>query len=374
MEQYDIVIVGSGIVGLTFANLMAQNLDLKIAMISSDDPGLRKDIGRVCALNHASLRLLGQLQLPACNYSFYDKVFVWKDGAELDFSAKEFGYDNLGAIVNNVELESQLWHNVKDRIETFCNVSADTAQQGYEITLTDRRKIRTKLLIGADGSDSWVRHNLGIKFSSEVYDQHAIVVTLRTAKKHNNTALQKFVPTGTIALLPLKDANTSSLVWSCANKEYGSIMDLSDDEFASLLSKELDYKLGCIELITKRVSFPLRSLHASNYIGTNAAVIGDAAHVVHPLAGQGVNYGILDAIVLAEKLLPADLDSAQGALIDYARSRRGQNGMNIIMLSNLKKIFMEDYSIVSGVLSAGMNIINSSRLAKKKLLAKALGL
>ena len=377
MENYDIVIVGSGIVGLIFANIMAQNPELKIAIVSGDDPGARQDIGRVCALNHASLQALRKLQLSSSSYSYYDKVFVWKEGSDLGFNASEFGYKHLGAIVNNVALESELWHQVKENVTTFCNAAAESVNVNkcYELTLAGGQKLKAKLLVGADGADSWVRRNLDISITSELYEQNAIVATIKSAKSHDNTAWQKFVKTGTIALLPLQDDKTLSLVWSCCAYAYQDIMDLGDKEFAEVLSREIDHKLGDIEIITKRISFPLRSVHAHTYIGTNAAVIGDAAHVVHPLAGQGVNYGILDAVVLSGKLLAVtDIDNVQDALIGYAKARRGQNGFDIAMLSHLKKLFIANYPVVSGFLSLGMNMLNSSKAAKKQLLAKALGL
>lgn len=376
MENYDIAIIGSGIVGLTFANIMAQNSALKIAIVSGDDPEDRKDIGRVCALNHASLKVLRKLQLSSGSYSYYDKVFVWKDGSDLGFNAAEFGYKNLGAIVNNVALESELWSKVKENVTTFCNAAAESinTDKGYELTLADGHKLKANILVGADGSDSWVRRNLDIRTTSETYKQNAIVATIRTATSHNNTAWQKFVKTGTIALLPLQDKNISSLVWSCCADVSQDMLILGEQEFADVLSSEIDHKLGDIEMISKRISFPLRSVHANTYIGANAAVIGDAAHVVHPLAGQGVNYGILDAVVLSNKLLSvANFSNVQDALIDYARARRGQNGFDMAMLSHLKRLFIANHPVISGFLSLGMNMLNSSRSAKKHLLAKALG-
>jgi 2-polyprenylphenol 6-hydroxylase len=378
---YDIVIVGSGIVGLTFANIMAQNSALKIALVSGDDPEARQDNGRVCALNHSSLKLFKKLHLADDSYSYYDKVFVWKSGGigSLAFDASEFGYNDLGAIVNNLALEDALWQKVKahSNIAIFCGALAKSLskKQNYALLLEDGCKISAKLLVGADGASSWVRENLNIKSSTESYDQDAIVATLSTAELHNNTAWQKFVATGTIALLPLQDESKSSLVWSCRTDIARSLMSLPEHEFAQVLSKECDYKFGDIKVVTKRASFPLRSMHADTYIGANAAIIGDAAHVVHPLAGQGVNYGILDAAVLSKALLPiADFNNIQDSLIYYARRRRGQNGFDVWLLSQIKYIFTVDNGIVAGMLSLGMNMINSSTVMKKRLLAKSLGL
>lgn len=380
-DCYDIVIVGSGIVGLTFANIMAQNTALKIALVSDDEPSMRIDNGRVCALNHASLKLLKKLQLASFSYSYYDKVFVWQAGGigSLAFDASEFGYNDLGAIVNNLVLEDALWQKAKAHVNVTlcCGHEAKSLSRGqaYELLLTSGRKISAGLLVGADGASSWTRQALNITSSTEDYDQEAIVTTISAAKGHNNTAWQKFVATGTIALLPLQDLNTLSLVWSCRTDIARELMALSENDFTKKLSRESDYKCGDIKLVSRRSSFPLKAMQSNSYIGANAAIIGDAAHVVHPLAGQGVNYGLLDATTLANELLAeVEFTNIQVALANYEKIRRGQNGIDLWLLGQIKKSFTADSSLVSGILGFGLKAINSSTVIKKHLLAKALGL
>jgi 2-octaprenylphenol hydroxylase len=306
---------------------------------------------------------------------------VWQAGGigSLAFDASEFGYNDLGAIVNNLVLEDALWQKVKAHVNVtlFCRHEAKSLSRGqaYELLLTSGRKISAGLLVGADGASSWTRQALNITSSTEDYDQEAIVTTISAAKGHNNTAWQKFVATGTIALLPLQDLHTLSLVWSCRTDIARELMALSEHDFTKNLSRESDYKCGDIKLVSRRSSFPLKAMQSNSYIGANAAIIGDAAHVVHPLAGQGVNYGLLDAVTLANELLAeVEFTNIQVALANYEKIRRGQNGIDLWLLGQIKKSFTADSSLVSGILGFGLKAINSSTVIKKHLLAKALGL
>jgi len=387
MKEHDVIIVGTGMAGLCLANLLVKQTKFKVALVGAQVPEIDSKCIRVCAFNKASINIFNYLGLENIVMSkgscCYQNVTVRQDhmSGELNFNATELGFANLGAVIANQQVELALWNNIKEneRISIYCPSQAQHwcyKNNKHHITLEDGSNISSTLLFGADGKKSWVRDAVGIDVTTSSYNQAAIVATIATEKPHQHTAWQKFLATGPLALLPLTDSNKVSIVWS-ANTDYAEyLMKASDEEFATLLSKAADFCLGDLKLDSKRFSFPLISQHAKQYVKRSVAILGDAAHVAHPLAGQGVNAGLLDAAVLAETIsAAANQDSDfQRALISYQKQRRGLNTGLIFAMSQLKNIFSNSNYLLSNSRGFGMNLINKSSFAKKVLAKHALGI
>lgn len=391
-QQFDAVIVGGGMVGLLLARLLEQETTaLRIGVIEPDPPVTRAadaplDL-RVSALSPVSLELLdraGALPLlPEHTVQAYDEMRVWQDGGgpdgerALSFSAAELGAATLGSIVENMAVREALWALVSESAAIELITAPATA-----LTHTDNacvvscgdREIHARLLVGADGARSWVRRQLEIDCREHAYRQNAMVAHLATQAPHANTAWQKFLPDGPVALLPLADGRCS-LVWSHPESRTDALLSLPDDEFAEHLCRQVDGVLGKLQCTTPRASFPLLRGHAQAYTGPRFALLGDAAHRVHPLAGQGANLGFLDAVALAEELgrhlqhRRADPGDPL-VLRRYERQRKGDNALTLGVMDGLNALFR---SPLAGLAGAGLGIVDRAGPVKRLLADYAMG-
>lgn len=351
MNDYDVVIVGGGVVGLTSALLLAKHLK-KIAIIEakifSYDHSDNNDYDLRCsAINLQSQKIFTEINtwqnIVAMRAAAYTAMFVW-DENELSFKACNIAEQYLGHIVENRVMLQSLWEQVKLKNnitcyfpETIQDINIDNSKNS--IVLDNQKKINASLIVAADGAQSWLRNYFNI--TTKVWDcgQTAIVATVKTAQSHLCTAWQRFTAEGPLAFLPLDDPYTSTIVWTSSTARTELLIELDAEEFNAELTANFENKLGTTQLISERFAVPLIMRHAEHYVLPRVALVGDAAHVVHPLAGQGLNLGIADAQALAEVVIAAYNKKRDiGLLYTLNKYQRSRIGANLAMLTAMDVI------------------------------------
>lgn len=387
MSDYDIVIVGSGIVGATAALALAQKTSLKIAVIEAGQNAKQYD-ERVSAISLASKNIFQQLNcfeaIKAKKISPYTKMHVWdaNSSGKIDFDCESVQAPALGYIIEDQVIRSSLVECFPqyENIEFLCPLklcSLHETPEYIECAAEDGTVLRTKLLIAADGANSWVRETLGVEMKIRDYQHIAIVTTVKTELPHQKTAWQRFLATGPLAFLPLKDEHSCSIVWSAIPEYATELLAMNDEDFKKSLRDAFDHRLGEITAVSKRLSFPLRMRHAKNTVRERVALIGDAAHTIHPLAGQGVNLGIQDAMALADVIITAHTKKRDFAslatLRRYERARKSDIVIMLTMVDALKNLFASDNKSVKQLRSMGLNMTNQLTWIKNFLTRYAIG-
>ncbi len=337
----DVVIVGGGMVGLSLACALG-NSPLQVGLVESSPhtkapPADGFDL-RVSALTLASEAMLKNIgawpHVSRERLGVFREMRVWDEGSPgaVHFDGAELGQPHLGHIAENCMLQMAL----ERRIAEFSNVhwyrpaalEEITVQRDYAELRLDSTRLRARLVVAADGARSRVREGLGIPVHGKDYRQHAVVAVVQSERPHAETAWQRFLATGPLAVLPLPD-KFSAIVWSTTPELATELKELDEARFCQRLDEALEQRFGGFSLVGPRGVFPLRRQHARRYTEPRVALIGDAAHTVHPLAGQGANLGFLDAIALAEVLrdaLARDCDPGSHAVLRrYERWRKGHN-------------------------------------------------
>lgn len=390
-SAFDLVIAGGGMVGAAFA-LASAGKGLRIAVIETREPGRHWPAGeidlRVSALSRASQRILQRLgawgRIQALGASPYGQMHVWDalTGATVRFDAADIGEPDLGHIVENRVIQLALWEHLEGcaDIRLLCPASISAVEpddDGHRLILADGRTIAARLLVAADGRDSLVRELAGIDTRGHDYDQQAIVANIACEHPHEQTAWQRFLPTGPVALLPLLDGRCS-LVWSASDERAEALMALDDDAFSEALTDALDGRLGRLRVDGRRAAIGLRIQHAEHYVAPGLALIGDAAHAVHPLAGQGVNLGLLDAAELAAALdlaLQRRRDIASlWTLRRYERARRGDNATMLAAMDGFKRLFSNSIPPLAAARGLGLAITDRLPPLKRLFMEQALGM
>ena len=317
-------------VGLTMAVSLSDS-DLKILLIEKQDLNqvLDSDLFdakvvtddqfdvRVSAIspgNRAFLSRLGAWQnIPKQRQAAYEHMRVWDgDGTgKIEFSAAKIAQPDLGVIVENRMIQLALLKQIKDSRNINCEFgheldSIQTFDKSVELILTNGQSYQSKLVIGADGAHSVVKKLVGIDSNENDYSQIAYVANVKTELSHQNTAWQRFTPFGPVAFLPLANENLCSIVWSLDTDKANKLKDISTEEFVKKLQQAFESKLGQLKAVSKHYGFPLIKRHSQSYLSHRIALVGDAAHTIHPLAGQGVNLGFQDVASLAKLILQLD--------------------------------------------------------------------
>lgn len=396
MKNADIVIVGAGMVGSLLASLLKDS-GLSVLMLErATVTAPAKDDAfepRVSALTRASenmLRHVGAWQdienIRSCRYS---AMTVWDaDGSgRVQFNAGELGETHLGVLVENRLIQWALTHAATraNNVELRCPAQLQELERlpnAWQLTLDDGEKISARLVIGADGAQSAVRQLSGIACTETDYGQRAIVTTVRTQMPHEFVARQRFMTTGPLAFLPLQshagDTHCCSIVWSQDEKEAQRLLALDDEAFKRELGFAFEHTLGNIEWADARYSFPLRAQHASDYVREGIALIGDAAHAIHPLAGQGVNLGLLDAAVLAEEIMRA-LERhipwcSENTLLRYSRRRRAHNTLILNSMTGFRRLFASQQPLLVLARNIGLGVTNHILPLRQEFARVAMGL
>lgn len=405
-KTVEVIIVGGGMVGLTAALAVAdQGFSVLILEAQPLDPkNLYPDLQstlneisydpRVSALTCASEQLLKRLDvwplMQELRIAPYTEMDVW-DGegrGHIHFSAREIYEESLGHIVENRITVAALYQRAAEHsgieIETGVKVSrlSDARIQGQvslrQIECEDGRVFEAQLVVAADGAHSRIRQLAAIPMCEWDYGHHAITTTVRTEQSHQYTAWQCFTQSGPIAFLPLPDTNLCSLVWSTTPDQAEELLSLSEVEFCKMLERAFESKLGEVQWCDQRFSFPLRQRHAQFYVKPSLAVIGDAAHTIHPLAGQGVNLGLMDAAALAETLNAANArGEAIGREAVLKRYQRARQSVNIEMsaaMEGFKRLFGSDIPLLKLARGMGMSLMNQSGPVKQHIVMQAMGL
>jgi 2-polyprenylphenol 6-hydroxylase len=392
-----VVILGGGMAGACLASLLARRGAVPASAITLVEARLpdRPQAGgavdlRVSAISRATQRILTVCgaweSIAAGPICAYERMIVWDEAGRageagsIEFDCAEIGQPNLGYIVENRRLQWALLEQA--RLAGVQTIQArasglSSAADSITVELEGGTRIASTLAIAADGAESPARKMMRIAVRESESQQRAVVCHVRTAGSHQNTAWQRFLRSGPIALLPLHDGRCS-IVWTTTPDEATGLVAQSEAEFCRSIEAAVDGVLGRVESVSERAHFPLRSVHAECYVQPRFALIGDAAHAVHPLAGQGVNLGFLDCAALAQTIEaalthgadPGDLRS----LRKYERWRKGENLLMLSALDGLNGLFSNDNPVLGALRRSGLSAVNRVAPAKALFMRRALGL
>lgn len=396
-QDFDVVIVGIGMVGAALAALLGRD-GLSVAMVDARPFALSlASVGdglpapRVSALTPVSQRLLDGLgawqTICQCRATPYTAMQVWdgEGSGDIAFRADQAGVATLGHIVENdvvlAALEEQL-ERMPNVVRIYAHKVSSLDEHGERRTvmLDDGRKLRAALVVGADGARSHLRSMAGIDISERDTGHHALVTTVRTALPHAATARQVFLANGPLAFLPLTvdgDDHYCSIVWSTAPEHASELACLSREALGQAMAQAFDYRLGKVEVLDEARTFPLSQRHAVTYHLPGVALVGDAAHSIHPLAGQGVNLGLMDAAVLAEELLVGRRRGVgigeTAVLARYERRRRGDNAAMLALMDGFRQLFGARHPALTLLRNLGLSSVNRLSPLKRLLMQQATG-
>jgi len=385
MEHYDLIIVGGGMVGAAVA-LGAAKQGKSIALIEGVEPkafdaSQPMDL-RVSAISSASVKLLQSLDvwdiITAMRACPYRRLETWEyPECRTKFDAGSLGFDALGYIVENRLVQLGLWSKIRDekKISLFCPDNLETivfSNDHNVVTLASGRELRSDFVIGADGADSKVRSCAGIGITAWDYRQACMLINVETTRPQQDITWQWFTPSGPRSFLPLI-GNQGSLVWYDSPKRIRQLVLMNKKALEKEVESHFPDELGGIEVLQVG-SFPLIRRHAQSYVKNRCVLVGDSAHTIHPLAGQGVNLGFKDATVLLE-VLNRDYWKSEQVIRDHYEAKRRAD--NLLMQSGMDlfyKVFSNNIMPVKFVRNTVLRIANNTGPIKKKVLKYALGL
>ncbi|EOS95932.1 FAD-dependent 2-octaprenylphenol hydroxylase [Erwinia tracheiphila] len=392
MQTYDVIVAGGGMVGLAVACGL-QGSGMKVAVLEremplslghNDAPALR-----VSAINTASERLLQHLgvwdRILAGRSSAYHRMEVWDRDSfgHITFDTGQQGLSHLGHIIENSVIKQALWDKACEHNHITLIVPAQLQQIAFGeneafVTLSDGNMLSARLLVAADGADSWLRNKADIPLMFHDYEHHALVATIRTQQPHGAVARQVFHGEGILAFLPLSDPSLCSIVWSLPPQEASRLQSMPEEVFNQQLSVTFDMRLGLCSLESERKTFPLMARFARNFAAHRLALVGDAAHTIHPLAGQGVNLGFMDAAALVselKRLYQQGKDIGQHLYLRrYERSRKHSAAMMLGSMQGFRELFSGNHPAKKLLRGAGLSLADKLPGLKPRLLKQAMGL
>jgi 2-polyprenylphenol 6-hydroxylase len=382
--EFDIVIIGGGLVGASLASAL-KNSGLRLALIEGQSlPSL--DSGwdsRIYAFTPGNVGFLKECgawgRLDMARVQQVEEMRVFGDtGSRLNFSAYEIGAPELAFIVESRLLQHALWQGLSEQDNLTLIQPAQCAKmslldEAAHLRLKDGREIRARLIVGADGRDSWVRHQTLMPEVPTPYHQHGVVANFNTQRTHRGIASQWFTAEGILALLPLPGKRIS-IVWSVSPEQSAELLALTHEEFSRRVSAASSHVLGELELITPPAAFALRVLNLAHLAKPRLALIGDAAHNVHPLSGQGVNLGLRDVRELVKVLQQrGDLDCGDLRLLRRYEQARQNDIMSMQLTTDtLKNLFVNDNPLLRALRNFGLGMTDKIVPLKKMLVRHAL--
>jgi 2-octaprenyl-3-methyl-6-methoxy-1,4-benzoquinol hydroxylase len=389
-EKFDVVIVGGGMVGAAVACSLGGSL-LKVAVIESSPPlpfapDQPHDL-RVSALSIASKNILetvgawnGVVNRRFCPFR---RMRVWETAGDTEFCSDDINYPELGYIVENRITQLALLERLQnfDNVELVCPASIDkinySAAKINEVELDNGRILSARVLVAADGGQSKIRQAVGLGVTSWDYKQHALVLYIETAYGQQDITWQRFTPSGPQAFLPLT-GHYGSIVWYNSPDEVNRLKALSHEQLKDELVASFPACLGKVNSVLGVASFPLKRQHAQDYVKPGIVLVGDAAHMINPLAGQGVNIGLLDAAALGEVLIDAykkGLELADlSVLKHYEKLRRKENLKMMTVMDAFYQVFSNDFLPVKFLRNLGLGLAERISPAKIKVMRSAMGL
>ncbi|WP_158879865.1 UbiH/UbiF/VisC/COQ6 family ubiquinone biosynthesis hydroxylase [Rhodanobacter sp. L36] len=386
----DVAIVGGGMVGAAAALSLAR-AGFRTALLEAREPAPWNQSDevdlRVVGLAPSSMALLDEMDvwtsIRKSRSSAYSRMHVWdaESGSAIDFDAASDGRDMLGCIVENNLVQWMLWHALEAAgVQRLCPAEVrgfEAIDDRIEIERMDGQTLAASLLVAADGAGSPLRKLAGIGTRGRDYAQRAVVAHVATERPHESTAWQRFLTTGPLALLPLADGR-SSLVWSLPDAEARRVLALDERAFIDQLGVASDYRLGRIVATTPRAAFPLKLQLAENYQADRMVLLGDAAHAVHPLAGQGVNLGLRDVAELRDTLVAArdagrDIGAAH-VLRRYARRRRSADTLDALGFDALARIYAWQSPSLVAARGLGVRLLDRIDPLKRRIAEHAAGI
>ena len=388
MNACPVIILGGGMVGAALACALGRAGIPTVVVEATEsprpDPAGPYDL-RVSAISLASETLFRNLgaweTMAALRVSPYRRMEVWEWGGRVSFDAADAGEPHLGHIIENRVVQWALAQRARE-LPTVRWIAPARAcavrwhDDRVTLELNTGETLEGSLVVGADGARSWLRQQADIPVRGWAYGQMGLVATVRTALPHRQTAWQRFMPGGPLAFLPLADGSCS-IVWSLPEAEAKRHLDTPDWAFRDDLSRQVGARLGAVEWSSERAAFPLRLQHAQRYTGPRLALIGDAAHTIHPLAGQGVNLGLLDAAALAQVLTEAhtrghDLGHPTH-LRRFERWRKGDNWAMALSMDAFHRLFTPAHLPLRLARNLGLNLFHHTPTAKRQAIRHALG-
>lgn len=382
----DVVIVGGGMVGLTLALALAKH-DFQVVILERELMHTNTTShARVSAVNLAALNFLRNLsvlaEIPTPSLCSLQRLFVWDDlgSGEIEFTSADYGAMELGKIIEN----QAILQAARKQLQLFpveyvqkAPVALQQNSTGITVTLEDGLSIQAQVCIGADGTHSWVRSQMQAKPETRSYDQQALIALIKTAHEHQHTAWQVFLPEGPLALLPLANIQHCAMVWSLSPKRAKQFLEMHPLEFDGELNNAFGTRLGELNRVDSLQHFPLQMLHATAYAASGIALVGDAAHTIHPLAGQGVNLGFMDAAALVDCFVAArkkkDALGDLRVLKRYARWRRCHNTEMICAMRFFNDLFTSTSPATVFLRSQGLTLTNRCPWLKNQWMKTALG-